>query len=170
MNKKVLILFTGDGKGKTTAAVGQALRYAGAGKKVLFVQFLKDNTSSEVVMLKKVGITYMCAPVGVMPIDLSSPMVREFTIKLLKDSLKKVKEEKFDAVVYDELAYWLSKNDGEREYIEEVIKKCLKSCDVVITGRNAPEWLMDIADLVTEMKKIKHYFDEGVRAERGREI
>lgn len=168
-NKHVLMLFTGNGKGKTTAACGQAIRYSGAGCKVFFVQFLKPGTSSELGSLKKAGIRVFSGAFLPLPVDLTSHVLKREIEKYFLSIISEIEKEKPDAVIFDELAYWASSEIANKDLIIENLKKALKTADVIITGRDAPPWLVEMANLVTEMKEVKHYFKKGIKATKGRE-
>lgn len=170
MSSNVIMLFTGKGKGKTTAAVGQAIRYVGAGNKVLFVQFLKSGESSEVKPLKQLGIKTLFNKSKIkMPIDLNSKTIVQNQLDILDESLEIIRSGKFIMTVFDELGYVCSSPLILREEIIEKLREAKKYCDIVITGRNSPGWLIEISDLVSEVKNIKHYFKKGINAKRGRE-
>ncbi len=168
-NKHVLMLFTGKGKGKTTAACGQAIRYSGAGRKVFFVQFLKSGTSSEVKILENAGIKVSSGAFLPLPVDLSSHALKKEIEKYFLSVISEIEKEKPDAVIFDELAYWASSEIASKDLIIQNLKKVLTMADVIVTGRDAPPWLLEIADLVTEMKEVKHYLKSGIKAMRGRE-
>lgn len=169
-NQHVMMVFTGKGKGKTTAACGQALRYSGAGYKVFFIQFLKPGTSSEIEGLKKAGVKVYSGASPPLTIDLSSHALKKEVEKFFLNMVSIILKEKPDAVVFDELAYWASSEIAGKDLILKNLKEVLKIADVIVTGRNAPSWLTEAADLVTEMNEIKHYLKKGVKARKGREF
>jgi len=171
MEDSVLMVFTGTGKGKTTAAVGQAVRYRGAGKHVLFVQFLKDGTSAEVGGLRSLGIDVLVDRPRPLPIDLGDPDVIAEELALLERAVESARDGHYEAVVLDELAYvagHASKEVGTR--IAVALGEFRRTADVIVTGRDAPKWLVESADLVTECVERAHYFRAGIRARRGREF
>ncbi len=161
-------VYTGNGKGKTTAAVGLGLRAVGAGKKVLLIQFLKDGQSSEIKAIKKI----------------SNFDIRVFGRKgfIKKDNLKKIdydlaqqgfsffqkaiKDKKYDCIILDEINVVSYFNLIDKKDLIDLIKKTPKKIEVVLTGRKASKEIIKIADLVTEMKEIKHYFKK-IRARKG---
>ncbi|MCX7724230.1 MAG: cob(I)yrinic acid a,c-diamide adenosyltransferase [Thermodesulfovibrio sp.] len=160
-------VYTGDGKGKTTAAVGLTVRAVGNGLRVLFVQFIKGSYTGEIEIFEKfpdlIDI-YRCST-GFVHEGPQEYQI-EFVNKCIKEIEEKLKKQRYDMVVFDELSIALSTGLISREDTERLIQ-LLDNAEVIITGRNAPEWLIEKADLVTEMKKIKHYFDKGIRARRG---
>lgn len=170
MEKGLIQVYTGDGKGKTTAAMGLALRAAGNDFKVCILQFFKSELSGEVKPLQKLGIEI---------IQCSSQDKATWTMNaeeekiLIKDTEKywqlfetRLERKKYDLIILDEANHVLHRN-----YIsEERVLKALKpdsTTEVVFTGRNAPLWLMARADLVTEMKMHKHPFQQGIASRTG---
>ena len=162
-------LYCGDGKGKTTAAVGLAVRAAGSGMKVLFVQFFKSGKSSEVEALEKLMI--VTAHPGVhygrykTLNDEKKTEVRDSYAELLDDVIAHA--EKFDLIVLDEAvsAYNYAMIDGER--LTEFLRLEGNRREIVLTGRNPLPELIELSDYVTEMKKVKHPFDGGTAARKG---
>lgn len=160
-------VYTGDGKGKTTAAVGLAIRAIGNGLRVLFVQFIKGAHTGEIEIFQKFPELieiYRCSTgfVYKTPQQYQMENVRE----CVKEIEKKLEKNNYDIVIFDELCVALSIGLISREDAERLIQLS-KKAEIIITGRNAPDWLIEQADLVTEMKKIKHYFDRGIKARRG---
>lgn len=163
-------VYYGHGKGKTTAAIGQAVRAAGSGLKVLVIQFLKDNSSGERNILEKVpNIT--CFQ-GKDKIKFVSRMdSRE------KDLLRKENEEimdeagricdDFDMIILDEVlcAVWLKVLD--EDILLQFLRRKKESVEIVLTGHEVTEKVLKIADYATEIRKIKHPFDKGLRARKG---
>ncbi len=173
--KGCIQIYTGDGKGKTTAALGLAVRAAGAGKKVLFYQFLKPLCieSGERQFLKKgiSGIEINCLN---LPWDAGSlnnqsevKQMRLAISEALQKITKSAKQKIYDIIILDEIVFCLSKGLAEFEDIKKIIELKNQAIEIVLTGRGAPKELIEIADLVTEMKNIKHPFDNGVSARCG---
>ena len=168
-------LYCGEGKGKTTAAVGLCARAAGSGKKVLFVQFFKDGTSSENASLRLLPtVQTMHEPryfgrVSNMGKEEFEECKRAYSA-LFEAAISRAAEEKFDLLVLDEAVS--SCNHGVID--EGALLRFLKSrparLEVVLTGREPSAALVEAADYVTEMKKVKHPFDAGVIARRGIEF
>lgn len=161
-------IYTGEGKGKTTTAVGLIIRAIGNGFRVLFVQFIKESFSGEISILQKfpelIDI-YRC----------DTGFIYEKTKQNQKEKIKncleelriKIKNSKYDMIVFDELAVAISLGLISKDDTEEFLSIINKNTEIIITGRGAPQWLIDRADLVTEMKNIKHYYDKGILARRG---
>jgi cob(I)alamin adenosyltransferase len=167
--------YTGDGKGKTTAAAGLAVRAAGSGWKVLFTQFLKDGSSGEIGVLSKVpGITcYPCkAPCGFIfrMTEEEKKKAAADCREYLDEIIKLAEENDFDMLVMDEFMAAYEYDMINREKAIEFLQHKPERLEVVITGRNAPEEIIRISDYVTELKKIRHPFDNDVPARRGIEF
>lgn len=161
-------LYTGDGKGKTTAAVGLTIRAIGNGLRVFFIQFIKEEFSGEIVILNNYPTlvdVYRCSTGFVY--NEGKALQREKVKRCLEELKLKIKEETYDMIVFDELAIAISLGLISRDETEELLSLINKDTEIIITGRNAPQWLIDRADLVTEMRNIKHYFEKGVSARRG---
>ncbi|HHE36336.1 MAG TPA: cob(I)yrinic acid a,c-diamide adenosyltransferase [Candidatus Woesearchaeota archaeon] len=163
-------IYTGDGKGKTTAALGLAVRARGAGLRVLVAQLFKRN-SSEVSILKAEGIDYVHHPS-------EHPFFRKYSAKELKSEVKKcksfirdvfqrVQDERYDVVVLDEIGPALKTGFFEPDELKRFIKLRPENTELVMTGRGFPEEIIKLADYVTEMKMIKHPFLKGIRARKG---
>lgn len=177
MLKKGLVqIYTGDGKGKTTAAFGLALRAVGQGNKVLIYQFLKPPSLDigERLALQSGAVSITVETLDV-PWDISKSLKDQQAVTRMKsairEALEKIAEtaEKrlYDVLILDELVFCLTKGLAKLEEVKNVIDKRDPCVEIVLTGRGATEELMAMADLVTEMKKIKHPFDEGISARRG---
>ena len=179
LEKGLVQIYTGDGKGKTTAAFGLALRAAGQGNKVLIYQFLKppslDIGERFALQLGAVRIRLESLDIDW---DMSKSPEDKQTVAEVKtaiqDALKRIAEtaEKrfYDVLILDEIIFCLSKNLAKFEDIKRIIVNRAAGVEIVMTGRNAPQELIELADLVTEMKNIKHPFDQGVPARRGIEF
>ncbi len=164
-------IYCGDGKGKTTAATGLAVRCAGSGKKVVFAQFLKDGCSSEIGVLKKIDnieICVCCKPHGFV-INMSD-LEREETkcdfSELLNKSLTMARCGA-DMLVLDEIVSSCNLEIVNEKSVLEFLKNKPAGLEVVLTGRDPSPELLELADYVTEMKKIKHPFDKGTSARKG---
>jgi len=179
LEKGLVQVYTGDGKGKTTAAFGLALRAAGQGNKVLIYQFLKPPSLDigERFALKLGGIRIRLEALD-MPWDMARSLndkkaVREMQAAI-KDALARLAETAakrfYDVLILDEIVYCLSKGLAKFEDIKSLIEKRDSCVEIVLTGRGASAELIALADLVTEMKNIKHPFDKGITARRGIEF
>lgn len=163
-------IYCGDGKGKTTAAVGLTLRSAGAGNRVVFTQFFKDGSSSEISLLRQIsGISVLHADtVGGfwkrMTAEQQAQASRDYT-ELFHIACERAKN--MDLLVLDEVISACNHGTVPEEALLEFLQNKPENLEVVLTGRNPSEALLAQADYVTEMKKIKHPFDHGVLARKG---
>ena len=166
-------LYHGDGKGKTTASVGLAVRAAGSGMKVLFVQFFKDGSSSEIDVLRSIpGIDVLIPEVWYgryrrMTAE-QQEEIRHCYTALMHDIEKRA--ERYDLIVLDEAVSAYNYGMLERDSFVETLKEWKSSREAVLTGRDPASELREVADYVTEMKKEKHPFDEGIIARKGIEF
>ena len=162
-------LYCGDGKGKTTAAVGLAVRAAGSGMRVLFVQFFKSGKSSEVTALEKLGI--ITAHPGVhygrykTLDDGKKAEVQNSYGELMHDVIAHAAE--YDLIVLDEAVSTYGYAMIDRIQLMEFLRQEGSRREIVLTGRDPLPELTDAADYVTEMKKVKHPFDGGIAARPG---
>jgi cob(I)alamin adenosyltransferase len=172
MNKGLLQVYTGDGKGKTTAAFGLAFRAYGRGFKVGVVQFMKSWVTGEVSLAQTLENFH------IKRIDTSPKFtweMNEAELEELKIEIRNgfeyvrnlVKENAYDVLILDEINHIINHKFVSKEEIMELLNLKPESMEIVMTGRNAPDWLMEKADLVTEMKCIKHPFDKGIPARVG---
>jgi cob(I)alamin adenosyltransferase len=180
MLKKGLVqIYTGDGKGKTTAAFGLALRAAGRGNKVLIYQFLKSSSQD---IGERFALKLGAVGIRVESLDIEWDMAKSFKDEKLvaqtKTAIKKaleritetVEKKLYDLLILDEIVFCLSKGLAELEDIKNLIESRDAGVEIVLTGRGATKELIAMADLVTEMKNIKHPFDKGIEARRGIEF
>ena len=167
----MLIVYTGNGKGKTSAAVGQTLRSLGWGFRVCFGQFMKrDNQAGEQIMLKKLLGSDYCSrgPGFFLKEDQRSEQI-DVARELLDWSKVRIGN-KLDMLTLDEAIYALNMEIVTRWEIEDITGRCRESnVHLVLTGRNAPPWLVEMADLVSDIQAVKHPFGSGVSATRGTE-
>jgi len=172
MEKGLIHIYCGDGKGKTTAAIGLAVRAAGAGKKVLIARFLKNDRSAELVSLKKIpGIT-------VLPIEKEFGFIRKednpvrqeaarYYGTYFETAVRMAQQEGFDLLVLDEINAAVKLRIVEKDRLTEFLEKKPKSLEVVLTGRDPAPEICSMADYISEIKKIRHPFDEGIYARPG---
>ena len=166
---RLLLLYTGDGKGKTTAALGSALRAWGHGAKVLFVQFLKGFIESGEQRIAKENFeVFVVAWEGFVK-EVTDEVRRRFAAGL-ETARSKIAEKRPDFLVLDELCVALNMGLCTKEQAEALIKTALKNAHVVVTGRNCPGWLINMADTVTEIRDEAHPFRKGVKARPGVEF
>ncbi|HYJ91108.1 MAG TPA: cob(I)yrinic acid a,c-diamide adenosyltransferase [Pyrinomonadaceae bacterium] len=171
----LLMVNTGDGKGKTTAAIGLMVRAAGRGLKCCMIQFMKSKTDryGEHESLERLDIEVHTMGAGftwdTKDRELDIATSRE-TWELCKG---KMHSEEYDLLVFDEIVYVLDYKFLDLAEVLEEIKKVRETqphLHIVLSGRNAPQELIDVADLVTEMKEIKHPFHAGIYAQQGVEF
>lgn len=166
----MIIVHTGEGKGKTTAAIGLAVRAFGAGLKVLILQFIKGGqTSGELDALKLLPIEIRQCGLG-----FTSSGNFDDHKKAAAETLQVARDEilsgRWNLIVLDEINYAVKFNLITEAEMLSLLEICPPELHLVFTGRNATQKLIDEADLVTEMKLIKHPFQKGVAAQRGIEF
>ena len=161
-------IYTGDGKGKTTAACGLALRAAGCGKTVLVVQFLKDGTSGEVCAFENFkNITVMSAETKGFLWEMTNDEKQETKSvheKLFETALEQSKD--FDVIVFDEILGAISAEMIDEDAVLEFLETKPET-EIVLTGRSPSEKLIELADYVSEIKCVKHPMNNGVPARKG---
>ncbi|WP_456383292.1 cob(I)yrinic acid a,c-diamide adenosyltransferase [Hydrogenimonas sp.] len=170
MKKGWIQLYTGDGKGKTTAATGLALRALGSGFRILFVQFMKSVPSGEVEMLGRCGgedIVILREWDDSFIIGRPSERQLEMARRLWSETMAHLESFRPDLLVLDEIAVAIRYGLVEESVVLGFLQNKPESVEVVMTGQQASRALIDAADLVTEMRKIKHYYDRGVMARKG---
>ena len=160
--KGLTIVYTGKGKGKTTAALGIALRATGYKKKICMIQFIKGSWHyGEMDSSKRLEPEFEMVAIGkgfVGIIDDKSPKV---------DHHEKIQSGKYDIVILDEINYAINLNLVTLDDVLNLIKAKPQKVDLVLTGNYAKEEVIEAADLVTEMKEIKHPFQRGIKAKEG---
>ena len=174
--KGYIQVYTGNGKGKTTAAVGLGVRAAGNGYKVFMVQFLKSGHTGELESIKKLEPNFKV---------FRFEKKRSFFWTLDEEQKKELREEiqaayefcvkcleekQCDILIMDEVMGALSNKLIDEKQLLELMDKKPDNIELILTGRNVPENIINKANLVTEMKDIKHYFEEGVPARQGIEF
>ena len=174
--KGLVQIYTGDGKGKTTAAFGLALRAAGWGNRVLIVQFLKP---SDLDTGERLALQSGVVQIDIQTLDMRWNMFESFhdekaitrtkgAIKRVLDEIVRMAEQRtYDVLILDEIVFCLSKDLAELNDIKRILDRRDPGVEIILTGRGATGELVECADLVTEMKKIKHPFDKGLPARQG---
>ncbi len=161
-------VYTGNGKGKTTAAFGLAMRAAGRGKRVCIIQFMKpDKGYGEQVSARKLGIEVY--PFGTNRfVNKKNPAKEdvERAHNALEFARKKMKEG-YDVLILDEINVAIDFNLISMKDVMEMLQEVPERTEVVLTGRYAREEIIERADLVTEMREVKHYYRIGVMAREG---
>jgi cob(I)alamin adenosyltransferase len=169
----LVIVYTGNGKGKTTAALGMALRAIGYDHKVCMLQFIKGSWHyGEMDSSKKLEPNFELIAIGkgfVGILDDNSPREEheKYAAEALRICREKIFSEKYNVVILDEVNYAINLGLIDVQEIIKIIKEKPSSLDLVLTGRDAKEEIIELADLVTEMKEIKHPFKSGIKAKKG---
>ena len=167
--KALVILYTGNGKGKTTAALGMLLRAWGRGMKVCMLSFIKAETSNygEERAAKKLGIELI--PLGGGFTWLSKDLEKDKALaqKCWELCKQKIASGEYDIVVLDEITYPITYGWLDVDEVIETLRSRPADLHVVLTGRDAHEKLIEFADLVTEMREVKHPFNAGTKAQPG---
>ncbi|MCM8782949.1 MAG: cob(I)yrinic acid a,c-diamide adenosyltransferase [Candidatus Omnitrophica bacterium] len=164
-------VYTGNGKGKTTASLGLALRAIGAGKKIYIAQFCKRGQYNELKILKKLkGIKVEQFGSGCLIKEKPSKKDIESAQKGLEKVKKIIGKRKYDVIILDEINMALHFKLLRLKDMIQILKSIPKNIEVILTGRYASQKIIEIADLVSEIKEIKHYYKKGVRARKGFEF
>lgn len=166
-------VYTGNGKGKTTAALGLSIRALGAGKKVFIGQFAKSKHYSELETIEKLlkNITIKQFGMGCFIFEKPKEEEEEEDIQAAQKRLKEItsiiESDEYDVIILDEANIAVHYNLITADELISAINKRSQRTEIIITGRYANQEIMDVADLVTEMKEIKHYYQQGVQARVG---
>ena len=174
-NLGLVHIYTGDGKGKTTAAVGLATRALGQGLRVCYVSFHKRPEKygyTEMQSLEKLGATILNMAKGHPHMDTSLDVdkIRQETHDALKTVLTLIRAESFDLLIMDEIIISVrDKFIEEQELIDFILNKP-ENMELIITGRGATNRMIEIAHYVSQINKIKHPYDEGISSRKGIEF
>ncbi len=171
LSRGLIQVYTGDGKGKTTCALGLALRAVGQGLKVYMVQFMKGRETGEA----KAAAARLAPDMTLRPfgrpglVNLRGPAPEDLALVREAWDLARqlIAAGAHDLVILDEINLALAFSLLDPEEVYEALRQRPPWVEVVLTGRQAPPALVELADLVTEMRPLKHYFQAGVRARRG---
>ena len=162
-------VYTGNGKGKTSAALGMIVRAVGAGFRVYFGQFLKKGDTSEARCLRKRFPDVSFEQFGSGQLLKGKPSFED--IRLARQGLVRVRtamlSEQYNIVIADEANVAVKAGVLDVEELLQLVREKPSRLELVFTGRSAPQRLMDVADLVTDMREVKHYFSRKVKARRG---
>lgn len=164
-------IYCGNGKGKTTASIGLAIRAYGSGMRVMFAQFLKDNTSSEIGVLKSIGEGFVVA---------EGEGVEKFVFNMSKEEFEhtansqnkklsaciKLKGE-FDLIILDEILGAIETKIIDENTVLEFLKNKPENLEVVLTGRNPSKNIVAMADYISDINMVKHPFESGLQARKG---
>ena len=170
VKKGLVHIYTGDGKGKTSAASGLAVRCAGCGKKVVFRRFLKGGESSELASFLKLGINVKNVSTSRKFYFQMNDSEKELANSEILNSLDGIFDEKCDLLVLDEIICAVSLGIIEKERIVRLISEKPPETELVLTGRDAPEYLYEYADYVSKIVCVKHPYSENVPAREGIEF
>lgn len=171
LEKGFIQIYTGNGKGKTTAAIGQAVRATGFGLRTYFVMFMKEFPYNEVKSLQMLKEFISIVQVGkddfvykkVPPSD-----AEKLKIKNALDTAKtKMLSGEYDLIVLDEILVSIYFGLLDKEEVISFVDEKPDNVELILTGRYCPQEIIDKADLVTEMKEVKHYYEKGVLARKG---
>lgn len=173
MKKGLIQVYTGDGRGKTTAATGQIIRAIGRGYRVMMVYWLKEEGSSgEMQILKKLGVEtlfwgsqYGKKLMSSISIE-NKGTLREKSRRFL-DQIKNQMKKGYDLLVMDEINVALNHGLVEEKSLLNFLEKKPSSLEIILTGRRMPQYILTVADLITEMRKIKHPYDWGTKMRKG---
>jgi cob(I)alamin adenosyltransferase len=172
VHRGLIIVNTGPGKGKTTAAMGTALRAVGNGMKVLMLQFLKGSWHyGELDAVKAFGDNFVMKQMGRGFVKVGGAETDPEDIRLVEEAWEQARQEinsgKWDLVVLDEINYAISYGMLDPAKVVDALKQKPEQVHVILTGRNAHPTIVELADTVTEMKQVKHAYEKGVMAQRG---
>lgn len=173
MQKGLLIVFTGDGKGKTTAAFGQALRAAGHGKKVAIIQFIKervDTGEARALVALADRIELHVTGSGFSWQQREMDAFKQMARKGWQLAKEKIASRAYDMIILDELTYLMHFALIPEEEVLETVANRPEPLHLIITGRHAGPGLLALADLVTEMREVKHPYHQGITAQKGIEF
>ena len=167
-------IYTGNGKGKTTAAIGLGIRAAGSGMKVLMVQFCKGSSTSEETTIKKLEPDFelykykqICKFIWQMTPEEKNQMAED-TLHLFNYAVNSAKNK--DMIILDEIMAAITNEFIDVRKIVDFINNKPSNLELVLTGRNAPKELIDIADYVSEINAVKHPMTQGIMARKGIEL
>jgi cob(I)alamin adenosyltransferase len=172
IRKGLIIVHTGPGKGKTTAAMGTALRAVGCGMRVLMLQFLKGSWHyGELDAVKAFGDNFVMKQMGRGFVKIGGAETDPEDIKMVQEAWAEAEREimsgNWDLVILDEINYAITYGLLDPALVVEALKRKPEMLHVILTGRNAHPSIVEIADTVTEMKQVKHAYEKGVMAQRG---
>lgn len=171
LDKGFIQIYTGNGKGKTTAAIGQAIRAAGSGFRTHIVQFMKEFSYSEVKSLehlkKWISIKQFCKDDFVYKKQLPDETEIEKAKRGLNSAKDKMLSGEYDIIILDEISVSIYFKLITLEAVISFVKDKPENVEIILTGRYCPPELIELADLVTEMKEVKHYYNKGIIARRG---
>ena len=169
MEQGLLHLYWGDGKGKTTAAMGLALRALGSGKRVVIVQFLKGGNSGEIPLLAQLGAEIYRGKAGQKFVFQMNDAEKAATQALQDRNLTGAMAQEEDLLVLDEAGSAWELDMVDKDLLRRAVLQRPAGQECVLTAHAAPQWMLDAADYVTEMKRIRHPYQKGIAARKGGE-
>lgn len=167
MERGLLHLYWGDGKGKTTAAMGLALRALGSGKRVVIVQFLKGGRSGEIPLLEQLGAKIYRGKAGQKFVFQMNDAEKAATRELQNANLRAAQQEPADLLILDEAGSAWELDMVDKEILKAVVLERPAEQECVLTAHGAPDWMLETADYSTEMKCHRHPYQKGVAAREG---
>jgi cob(I)alamin adenosyltransferase len=172
VRRGLIIVNTGPGKGKTTAAMGTALRAVGSGMRVLMLQFLKGSWHyGELDAVKAFGSNFVMKQMGRGFVKVGSEKPDPEDVRMVEEAWaeaeKAILSGEWDLVVLDEINYAINYGMLDPAKVVEALRKKPEMVHVILTGRNAHPTIVELADTVTEMRQVKHAYEKGVMAQRG---
>ena len=160
-------LYYGDGKGKTTAAMGLALRALGSGKRVVIVQFLKGGQSGEIPLLEQLGAKVLRGKAGQKFVFQMNAEEKAATRDLQNQNLAAALAVPADLLILDEAGSAWELDMVEKDLLRRAVLQRPTGQECVLTAHAAPQWMLDAADYVTEMKCVRHPYQKGIKARKG---
>ena len=172
VRRGLIIVNTGPGKGKTTAAMGTALRAVGNGMKVLMLQFLKGSWHyGELDAVKVFGDDFVMKQLGRGFVKVGGAETDPEDIRMVEEAWQESRDAilsgKWDLVILDEINYAISYGMLDPVRVVETLRQKPEMVHVILTGRNAHPTITEVADTVTEMRQVKHAYEAGIQAQRG---
>jgi cob(I)alamin adenosyltransferase len=172
LRRGLIIVNTGPGKGKTTAAMGTALRAVGNGMRVLMLQFLKGSWHyGELDAVQAFGDKFVMKQMGRGFVKVGGAETDPEDIRMVEEAWQEAAEAilsgNWDLVILDEINYAISYGMLDAAKVADVLKRKPEQVHVILTGRNAHPTIVELADTVTEMRQVKHAYEKGVMAQRG---
>lgn len=170
MERGLIHLYYGEGKGKTTAAMGLALRARGAGKKVVIVQFLKGTPSGEIPMLEELGVRIFRGKAGTKFVSQMTEEEKAETRRIQTENLRAALVEAGDLLILDEACAAWRLGMVDKALLQNAVLEKPEAQEVVLTGRKPADWMCKAADYCTEMMCRRHPFQRGIAARKGVEF
>jgi len=171
LEKGFVQIYTGNGKGKSTAAIGQAVRAAGFGLKTYIAQFMKEYPYNELISLKNLSEWITIEQFGGDEFVYKKELPGKEELAKARKGLQSAKEKMlsgdFDLIILDEAIVAIYFKLIEKKDLIEIINAKPENVELILTGRYCPDELIQLADLVTEMKVVKHYYEKGIISRRG---